>query len=184
MIEDVWKKMSADPALNGYSFKRIGLPSANEGTVSECRELCARNLCGAYGTTWGCPPGAGTEKECLDVIKGFSRAALLIREFQKMDLKDEVLLEGICTEHQEICRRFGNELRKEGYRAMPLSDGGCKYCEKCSYPDEPCAFPDQKVGSIACYGIMMDEYMRSQGVDFGFRKDGMTLYGLIMYDEP
>jgi predicted metal-binding protein len=67
---------------------------------------------------------------------------------------------------------------------MPLADGGCKYCGECSYPNDPCRFPDQRVSSISCYGILMEEYMKAQNIDFTFEKDSVTLYGLIMYNEP
>jgi predicted metal-binding protein len=184
MIEDIWKKMSADPMAEGYSFKKIGLPSPNKETMSTCRRLCAQNLCGQYGVTWACPPGTGTEEECLGTIKKFSKAAVIIREFDNIDVKDEELVEALAEDHQEVCRRFGNLLREEGYSAVPLSDGGCKYCEECSYPDESCRFPDQMVPSISSFGIIMDEYMKSQNIDFEFRKDGMTLYGLMLYNEP
>ncbi|MCL2032468.1 MAG: DUF2284 domain-containing protein [Methanomassiliicoccaceae archaeon] len=184
MIGKVWETVSKDPAAAGYSFKNIGLPSPDARSMKKCRELCAENTCGAYGVTWGCPPGAGTETDCLDLVKSFSKAAILIKRFDNIDLNDRDLLKKLCLEHQDVCRSFGNALRAEGCRAMPLSDGGCKYCGECSYPDDPCRFPDQRMASIAAYGIMMDEYMKENSIDFEFRKDGMTLYGLILYDEP
>ena len=181
MIEDVWKKMSTDPAMEGYSFKKIGLPSPSVATMKKCRELCAQNLCGAYGKTWGCPPGAGTEEECFRALGDFTNAAILIKEFDKIDMKDHDLLKRLGGAHQDACRKFCNELRKDGCKAIAMTDGGCRYCGVCSYPDDPCRFPDQRVPSIAAYGIMMDEYMSSQNIDFRFRNDGMTLYGLILY---
>jgi len=184
MIEDVWKNMSADPAAKGYSFRKIGLPSADAGSMSKCRELCAQNLCGAYGVTWGCPPGVGSEAECLKEMRSFSNAAILIKEYGGIDLKNKDLLERLGAEHQELCRRFCNALRKDGYRASAFSDGGCRYCGECSYPDDPCRFPDQRISSISSYGILMDEYMGSQGIDFSFKDNGMTLYGLVLYDGP
>ena len=184
MIEDVWKKISADPLTVGYSFKKIDPPSPDRKTMNKCRELCSQNLCGAYGTSWGCPPGVGTEKECLNTVRKFSNAVVLIKKFDNIDISDLKSLETLGSGHQELCRRFWNALRKEGYDALPLSDGGCRYCKKCSYPDEPCRFPDQIVTSISCYGIMMEDYMKSQNIDFKFEKDSMTLYGLILYNEP
>jgi len=181
MIEDVWKRMSADPVTEGYFFKIIGLPSPNAASMKECRKLCVQNLCGEYGTTWGCPPGAGTEEECLQAVGCFSGAAVLIKEFSKIDLKDNDLIERLGSAHQEVCRRFCNELRREGYRAQALTNGGCRYCGECTYPDDPCRFPDQRVPSMSAYGIMMDKYMGSNNIDFQFRDDGMTLYGLILY---
>lgn len=184
MIEDVWSRMSEDPLAQGYSFKRIGTPEPNEDTMSKCRELCQQNLCGAYNVTWGCPPGIGSPSECLSKVKDYSHAAVIIRKFENLDLNDNALIESIASDHQEMCRRFGNVLRNSGYDVLPLADGGCKYCGDCSYPDDPCRFPDQMVSSISCYGILMDEYMGSQGIDFTFEKNGMTLYGLMLYNEP
>ena len=181
MIEDVWTRMSADPLMEGYSVKKVGLPSPSAASMKTCRELCAQNLCGAYGVTWGCPPGVGTEAECMKTIGDFSDAAVIIMEFRKMDLKDIELLKKFGGAHQDVCRKFCNELRKEGYKAVALTHGGCSYCGECSYPDDPCRFPDQMVSSISAYGIMIDEYLRSQNIDFQFRDDGMTLYGLILY---
>jgi len=181
MIKDVWEKLSADRITDGYSFKEIGLPHPDAASMSKCRELCARNLCGAYGMTWGCPPGIGTEKECLRAIGNFSGAAVLIKKFDNVDLKDKKLIEKLGAAHQDVCRKFVNKLREERHNAMALADGGCRYCKKCSCPDEPCGFPDQMVPSISAYGIMMDEYMRSNNIDFEFEKDAMTLYGLILF---
>ncbi|MDR0509419.1 MAG: DUF2284 domain-containing protein [Candidatus Methanoplasma sp.] len=181
MIENVWKKISADPIMEGCCFKKVDPPSPDAASIKECRKLCAQNLCGEYGVTWGCPPGIGTEEKCLKTVGSFSNAALLIKEFNNIDLRDKDLIKKISTSHQTACRKLGLELRKEGYRALALTDGGCKYCDKCTYPDSPCRFPDQMVTSISAYGIMMDAYLRSQNIDFRFRDDGMTLYGLILY---
>ncbi|MCL2318100.1 MAG: DUF2284 domain-containing protein [Methanomassiliicoccaceae archaeon] len=184
MIEDLWKKMSADPKTKGYSFRKIGAPSPDPKSMKECRKLCEENLCKEYGVTWGCPPGVGTEKECLKIIAKYSKAAILIRKHENIDLKNGVLLKELGADHQDICREFSEILRKKGYEVLPLSDGGCSYCEECSYPDEPCRFPDKCVTSISGYGILMDQYLKSQNIDFEFRDDCVTLYGLILYNEP
>lgn len=184
MIERIWEKMSADPTVKDYTFKKIGLPRADTESMSVCRSRCAENLCGEYGKTWGCPPGVGSGEECLHILKRFSGAAIIIKKFDNVDVANTAFLAKICDEHQSVCRKFGIMLRKEGYDALPLSDGGCKYCKECSYPDEPCRFPEERVTSISCYGILMDEYMKSQNIDFEFRKDAVALYGLIFYNEP
>lgn len=176
--------VSRDPLSVGYNFQRADTPSPNNDSMSKCRELCAQNLCGAYGVTWGCPPGIGSPKECLHAIGEYSNAAVIMKKFEKVDFNDKELMTKLQNDHQDVCRRFANALRKDGYGVLPLADGGCSYCGECSYPDEPCRFPDQKIPSVSCYGILMDEYLPSQGIDFSFEKDGMTLYGVILYNEP
>ncbi|MDR1404888.1 MAG: DUF2284 domain-containing protein [Candidatus Methanoplasma sp.] len=184
MIEDTWEKMGADPMAKGYSFRKIGMPNPDMNTISECRVLCEQNLCGVYGLTWGCPPGVGSGEECLAAVASFSKAALITRKYEKIDTGDKELLERLGIEHREVCRRFGNALRREGFRVLPLADGGCRYCRECTYPGSPCRFPDQRVPSISGFGIFMDKYMKSQNIDFSFEKNSATLYGLILYDEP
>lgn len=184
MIEDVWGSMSSDPLAADYTFKRIGVPSPNNETISKCRELCEQNLCGAYGVTWGCPPGVGSEKDCLSLVKRYSKAAVIMKRFDDLDFNDMEHMHKLQVDHQELCRRFGNAMRKAGYDVLPLADGKCEYCGDCSYPDDPCRFPEQKVPSVSSYGIKMDEYLPSQGIDFTFEKNGMTLYGIMLYNEP
>jgi len=181
MIEDVWKRMSADPSAKGCSLKLIEPPAPNADSMKKCRELCAQNLCGQYGVTWGCPPGIGTGEKCLKAVGKFSHAAVLIKEYNNVNVKDRKLMEKLAADHQDSCRKFKNELVKEGYRVLVLTDGGCKYCGKCSYPDEPCRFPEQMMTSISAYGIMMGEYMKANNIEFEFRDDSMTLYGLVLY---
>jgi len=184
MIEDLWKRMSTDPLTKGYSFKKIDPPSPNDATMGKCREMCEENVCKAYGTNWGCPPGVGTGKACLKRVRSFSNALVLMKKFEKIDLKDEKLLKNLGVDHQELCRRFSDLLRKEGFKTLPLADGGCTYCKECTYPNEPCRFPDKCVTSISGYGIIMEDYLKSQNIEFKFEKDNMTLYGLILYNEP
>ena len=184
MIANLWKKMDGEPLAEGYGIKEIEPPAPNNESMAKCRELCSQNLCGSFNVNWGCPPGVGSEKECMDIVKKYANAAVITRKFENVDLNDKSNVEKIAKGHQELCRRFAHLLRGEGYDILPLADGGCAYCNTCSYPDSPCRFPDQRVTSISCYGILMDEYMNSQGVDFSFEKDSIALYGIMLYNNP
>ena len=183
MIVDAWNDMAGDPLVEGYSIREIGIPSPNEESISKCRELCGQNLCGTFNANWGCPPGVGTERECLGIVGKYSKAILLKKRFENIDFNDRSLIADIANGHQEVCRRFGNILRGKGYDTLPLADGGCTHCKSCSYPDAPCGFPDQRVTSVSCYGILMEDYMRSQGVDFSFEGNAMTMYGIMLYND-
>jgi predicted metal-binding protein len=184
MISDVWKKMSDDPIAAGYILKEIGIPGPDEKSMSECRRLCEENLCKEYGTTWGCPPGIGTEAECLKIVSKYRNAAVIIIRREDLDTKNMDAMIELGREHQQVCRKFGNLLRKAGYDALPMADGGCSYCAICTYPKEPCRFPAQRITSIAAYGIMMDKYMETNGIDFKFEENAATLFGLVLYNAP
>lgn len=182
MLTKIWKEYSSNPLAEGYTFAEIGAPSPTVDSIRVCRKLCKQNLCGCYDTNWGCPPGSGDETECLAEIKRFRHACVAYHKFEKIDLNDKDLIADISKNHQELARRFCNHLRKNGYEALAIADGGCMYCGKCSYPNEPCRFPEQRVPSISGFGIDMGEYMKSQNIPFSFEKDSMTLYAIILYN--
>jgi predicted metal-binding protein len=183
MISDLWGKISNTPLADGYTFKKSKTPRTGMDTMERCRALCKQNICGQYDTNWSCPPGVGTERECLERIRFFKNAAVIYRRYD-IDPDNKTKVKKISSDHQELCRQFVGLLRKEGYQAIALADGGCSYCSTCSYPDEPCKFPEQKVMSLVSYGIMMMEYLESLSLDFTLDKDAVTLYGLILYNEP
>jgi len=182
MMIRLWEKMDGEPLARGYSIVKVEPPAPDVESMSKCRELCGQNLCGSFDNNWGCPPGVGSGEECLGIVSRYSKAVVIMKKYEDLDFDDKPHIDGIAKDHQELCRRFGNLLRREGYDTLPLADGGCCYCAKCSYPDSPCRFPDQRVTSVSCYGILMDKYLPSQGVDFSFEKDCMTLYGIILYN--
>ena len=182
MVIESWRKMESDPLACGYSIVEVSPPTPDKRSMSKCRELCGQNLCGAFDNNWGCPPGIGTEDVCLGIIGRYSKAAVIKKRFSDLDFTDKPHIDELAKDHQELCRRFGNLLRREGYDTLTLADGGCSYCAKCSYPDSPCRFPDQRVTSVSSYGILMEDYLKSQNIDFSFEDDSMTLYGIILYN--
>lgn len=175
--------MIADPLAEGYDLKLVEVPEPNQNSMKKCRELCKQNTCGAYNVTWSCPPGIGSINDCLAQIDKYKHGLTIFRKFD-VDLENKELVKKYAVEHQEIVRRFANLLRKNGYDVLPLADGGCTYagCDKCTYPDEPCRYPEMIVPSISAFGILMGNYMESQGIEFTFEKNAMTLYGVILYN--
>lgn len=43
---------------------------------SDYREICSQNVCRCYGTTWACPPGVGTEEECIARLRSYDKMLL------------------------------------------------------------------------------------------------------------
>jgi len=184
MIREIWNAISSESGFEEYEFNVIEPPKCDVNYMSKCRKLCFENKCGKFGTNWGCPPGIGDEEECLELIKLYPKAVLLSRKFENVDVNDADKIADMGSGHQEICRRFANAMRHAGYKeVLPLGDGGCNYCGVCSYPKEPCKFPEQMVPSVSGFGICMDEYLNSNGIDFRFEDNVVTLYALILYEE-
>ncbi len=182
MINEIWSKLKSEPDLNGYTMQIIDSPKPDIHTITTCRRLCRQNRCGSFNRNWGCPPGVGTKEECLGLIQQYSRAVLISHRFENVDFNDLKFIEDRAREHQDVVRKMTHLMRESGFDdLLPLSDGGCKYCGVCSYPDEACKFPEQMIPSISGFGVIMEEYLGSQGIDFKFEKDAFTLHGLILY---
>ena len=182
MITELWKEIKNEPVFEGVSFIKAHPPQTNLNTVNVCRKLCRQNKCRSYNTNWGCPSGVGPESDAVDYINHFKHAAIIYRRFSNIDLKDLALIERETAVFQDACRRFANVLRaKKGVQeVVPLCSGACTYCGECSYP-EPCRFPEQMVPSVSGFGIIMEDYIPSQGLQFRFEEDAFTLYGVILY---
>ena len=58
----------ADYPIYEYRILDAGAIAIEERVRVICRQECER-----YGTTWACPPGVGSLKECGDKIHSFSK---------------------------------------------------------------------------------------------------------------
>lgn len=173
---DAAEIISGDPSFEGYDVLQGNVPAYDADTVAGCRRLCEQNVCGSYGTTWGCPPGYCTHMDALG--REFSHAVILRKRYSE-DPHDREAMKRIGSEMQDSVRRAVILLRTSGIRAKGFSDGGCDYCGVCTYPD-PCRYPEMLIPSISALGIDLGDYLSGIGETLVFRDDSVTLYGLIL----
>ncbi len=171
-----WKEVAASVLPDGIEIAEWGFPEHSEESFLRARSLCKENKCGSYGTSWGCPPGCDLS---VGKISGrFSRVGVFKRRYV-VDLGDKDAIERMGEETQTSVRNVVIALRKEGYDCMGFSDGGCRYCGVCAYP-EPCRFPEMLVPSISVLGLDLKGYMASNGEELRFEKGSVTMYGFVM----
>jgi len=183
-VEELWNnRMSKAAEAEGYVYREISPPRPDVPTVEQCRKLCAQNLCGFYDSNWGCPPGVGSIGDVRRALALYPHTAVVYKRTE-IDHNEKEGLKRLSNDHQNLLRSFNNVLRESGYRSLPLADGGCNYCTECSYPNEKCRFPEQRVASVSGYGIKMMEYLETFGIEFRFEEKAVTMYGLVLYDDP
>ncbi len=141
---------------------------------SEVRDMCAVNSCGQYGKRWSCPPGCGTLEECADRLKGYTQG-ILVQTYG--DIEDgfdfEAMME-IEADHKEHFAEMYEQLRAENDHVLAIGAGCCTACAKCTYPDEPCRFPEKQISSMEAYGMLVLEICKANGLTYYYGADKMA----------
>lgn len=149
----------------------------------EVRDMCAKNTCRAYGTTWACPPAVGTLEECREKVLGYGKMLLLS---VKYDLEDSFDFEGMTEGMHSFKRtmeRFESLIEGEVTDYFIFSNEGCGKCKTCTYPDAPCRFPDKLHPSLEGYCFMVSELAKQAGIHYINGANTVTYFGGILWNE-
>ena len=141
---------------------------------TEVRAMCAANSCGMYGKRWSCPPGCGSLEECADRLKGYTQGILVQTVGDIEDGFDFEAMMEIEAEHKQNFLEMYESLREAGKKVLAIGSGCCTVCGKCTYPDEPCRFPDKMVSSMEAYGMLVLQICKDNGLTYYYGADKMA----------
>ena len=135
-------------------FTSAALISAAD-VISEdrIRKLCDPEKCPSYGTNWVCPPGCGTLEKCRSTVETYDEGLLIQMKFENVDTSSLTLAERLSKEFSERVVLLRERIAEEYPMTLALASGGCRECEKCTYPEEPCRKPNVHRGSLSAFGI-------------------------------
>lgn len=148
----------------------------------EVRDMCAVNTCGKYGTSWGGPPGCGTLEECGARLHQFSRGILVQTIGEIEDAMDFEGMMDAAANHGTNFTRMHDALREKGCKVLAIGAGCCAICEKCTYPDAPCRFPDRQVASMEAYGMLVMEVCKANGLKYYYGADKIAYTGCYLVE--
>ena len=140
----------------------------------EVRDMCAANSCGMYGKRWSCPPGCGSLEECAQRMKGYTQGILVQTVGDIEDGFDFEAMMEIEAEHKQNFLEMYDSLREAGKKVLAVGSGCCTVCGKCTYPDEPCRFPDKMVSSMEAYGMLVLQICKDNGLTYYYGADKMA----------
>ena len=80
-----------------------------------------------------------------------------------------------------ITRAVKAALREQGVETYPLSTESCAVCDRCTYPDAPCRFPERMFPCVESHGILVLELAELFGIDFQPQGNIVTWFSLILY---
>lgn len=144
-------------------------------------EMCEANRCGKYATCWTCPPGVGKLEDLERKIKSYKTACVFTCKY---DLEDSFDFEGIIEGQKRtksVLNSITARLRSDGEPFMALGCEGCGICEKCTYPDKPCRFPELAVPSVEACGINVVEFAKNTGIKYNNGTNTVTYFCLILF---
>lgn len=150
----------------GFS-KAVFLSDLSVECKPELRAYCNPQQCPNHGQNWVCPPGCGTLDECQKKARKFHEGILLqsITELTP-PVKQETYRE-LNRAHNFRFKEFIKLIKPEFTKILPLTSGGCVFCEECSYPT-PCIKPDVKMESLSSFGIDVGNLCGIAGLSFSF----------------
>jgi predicted metal-binding protein len=178
------------PALIEEIGERLYLAGVHEyGTVSpadveftqEVRDLCEVNKCGLYGKTWACPPAVGTVEECRERCLRYTEMLVFSGKYDIARPFDYNGMKRGMQDFRRVAHRAAEIAREYWPDFLLLANEGCDGCEKCTYPAEPCRFPERSHGAIEGYGIYVFKLARLAGLRYDNGALTITFFGALLY---
>ena len=158
------------------------LPKVSYASIEKNRSLCRTNMCGHYNHSWTCPPNCGSAESCLERIDSYRDCDVIMKTFRDVDFSDTTAVDRMMNGFRDTCREVMIGCRKAGFDVMAFADGPCSYCRECAFTEgKKCRHPDMQVPSVSGYGFDMTDFLKRIGESFGFSKDTVTLYGVILF---
>ena len=148
----------------------------------EVRAACAENKCKAYGVRWSCPPGCGTLKQCEERIRKYRRGVILQTTGELEDVMDGEGMMDTAKLHSDYIDAFSQAVRKLYPNCMMINAGACRRCESCTYPTEPCRFPDQLSSSMEAYGMIVSDVCQANNLPYYYGLKTITYTGCVLLE--
>jgi len=172
-------------------------PELNEGHIHEyafvdpkdipfgeaVRAACEANYCGRYGKCWTCPPGVGDWQELRDQARAYQRALIFTT---CTELEDSYDLEGMgeaAAMHSALNDKLRAMLRELPGTFAFYGAGSCTRCEKCTYPDAPCRFPELAMRSMEACGMDVVNLSKLCKIHYINGPDTVTYFSAVLFSE-
>ena len=166
---------------NPLIFQHKVTSSADIPFSEEVVNMCKANRCGKYGTCWTCPPGVGKASELEAKIKSYENALVFTCKYDLEDCFDfEGMIEG-QKQTRAVLDSITTTLQADGVDFLALGCEGCTLCEKCTYPDAPCRFPEKVVVSVEACGINVVELAKNIGIKYNNGAETVTYFCVILF---
>ncbi len=147
----------------------------------EVRKMCEVNRCGKYGTCWTCPPAVGPWDELRDKYRTYREAYVFTTCHALEDSFDFEGMQEAAAAHKRLDVLIAETLSEFRGQYAHLGAGGCTICEKCTYPDASCRFPERTRQSMEACGIDVVTLSRTCGIKYINGADTVTYFSMLLF---
>jgi predicted metal-binding protein len=142
--------------------------------MPEIREMCNVDRCHQYNKNWRCPPACGSIEDAAKRAAAYSYGIIVQTTGQMEDDFDYETIEATGDKHKKNFAALVEKLKSRYADILPMGAGTCRICEKCSYPDEPCRFPDKSISSMEAYGLWVSRVCELSELPYNYGKGSIT----------
>lgn len=150
--------------------------------LPEVRSMCAADRCRSYGKSWSCPPACGELEEWAGKAGHYSKGWLLQTVGDREDSYDFEAMMEVAKINSENFFKLAEKLREEGCDVLAMSAGTCTRCEKCTYPDSPCRFPETLYPSMEACGLFVSQVCKDNGVPYYYGDEKIAYTCCVLYN--
>ena len=136
-----------------------------------------------YGKSWACPPAVGEVEECKARCLSYNKALLISTITEVSDIANIEETLATRTPHEAITRQVHEMMKQQTSASMVLSTEACAHCEKCTYPDAPCRFPEKLFPALEGFGIFVNELVDLAGIPYKAGENTVSYFGMLCYNE-
>ncbi|KPU46125.1 hypothetical protein OXPF_02350 [Oxobacter pfennigii] len=176
-IEEIIFRERENFNIHEYAF----LKPADVIFSDEVRMFCEKNGCGMHGTSWACPPATGSVAECRKLCNKYKNA-FIFSSVTKLESSYDI--KGWRTAritHEAITDKVVKIFRREFKNPLILSTEGCTVCKKCSYPDNPCRFPDRMYPATEGFGILVMQQASLCNMKYNNGPETVTYFSMVFF---
>ena len=150
--------------------------------LPDVRSMCAADRCQSYGKTWSCPPACGELSDWEEKARHFSKGLILQTVGDREDSFDFEAMMEVAEENKKQFDRLMDTLLATDADFLAMSAGTCTRCEKCTYPDAPCRFPEKLCPSMEACGLFVSGVCSDNGVKYYYGDDKIAYTCCLLYN--
>ncbi len=139
--------------------------------IKDCEKYCAG--CEKYNKTWSCPPAADVSDG--KILTDYKKALLFSVKSYKNDFKKT------WADARELTLELRSEYMKKYKSVLAVGCSGCTVCEKCSYPEKECLFPEKMLRPMESYSVDVFKTAEKAGLTTSSRDGNYIFFASIFF---